>query len=121
MTPTLALEKLRAALEAGPTPEWRDAREPNGRGMGWSTGPDAWLGADSYSEETAAAAALIAACSPLTIRALLDELEACKEALRQADSVLRVIEEQDAVENCLDPQWATRIAKAARAALNKDN
>jgi hypothetical protein len=43
-----------------------------------------------------------------------DELRA---ALRQADSVLRVIEEQDPVENVLDPQWAARIARSARPAI----
>lgn len=46
------------------------------------------------------------------------EVERLRAALQQADSVLRVIEEQDAVENCLDPQWAARIAKSARDALS---
>lgn len=45
------------------------------------------------------------------------EVERLTESLRQADSVLRVIEEQDPVENMLDPQWAARIAKSARSAL----
>jgi hypothetical protein len=72
MTPTDTIIALEKALEAGPTQEWKDARLPNGHGMGWSAGPNAWLGTDSYSKETAASAALIAACSPLAIRTLLD-------------------------------------------------
>jgi hypothetical protein len=57
-------------------------------------------------------------CSPVAIRSLLAREAALREKLRQADSVLRVIAEQEgSIENCLDPQWASRIAKSARAAL----
>lgn len=45
------------------------------------------------------------------------EVERLRAALRKADDALRIIGEQDPVENMLDPQWAARIAIATRAEL----
>jgi|ERR1700759_2391450 len=87
-TPTAsALERLREAISRILPLDWEDAKEPNGKGMGWQAGPGAWLGRDSYSKETANAAAFIAAANPEAIRTLLSAIDAKDaeiEALRGA-------------------------------------
>lgn len=56
---------------------WEAPCEPNGRGMGWRAGP-AWLGMDSWSDETAANALLVSAAPDL--------LASLREVLRYADA-----------------------------------
>ena len=112
MDAQLAAARIREALEAGPTPEWKSAREPNGRGNGWIAGPEAWLGFDSYSTQTAAAAALIAACSPDNLRALLAERD---ELRKIATEMLELADNWPGVAYTAD------LERRARAALtNKD-
>lgn len=70
-----AIQRVRDALAAGPHQQWNPATQPNGRGNGWRTGPHAWLGYDAYSKETAADAALVAACNPAAMTLILAELD----------------------------------------------
>ena len=105
MDAQLAAARIREALEAGPTPEWKSAREPNGRGNGWIAGPEAWLGVDSYSTQTAAAAALIAACSPDNLRALLAERD------EMAKDAARLQARLDALDNLPAEDFIRKVAR----------
>lgn len=53
--------------------------------------------------------------SAMTMRALLAERDAALAEVARLREALEKIAEQDWVENCLDPQWAARIARAALA------
>lgn len=100
-------ERIRDALAMGPTPEsW--AQDING---------DAAYA--MFCCKSAAEAAFIAACDPDTIRALLDERDALREALSvlvnwtpSADTYRRL---------GFDPETPMRAHEAAKAALAKEN
>lgn len=112
-------EKIRKALAKGPTPgpwELREGRTDtveNAQGYLVCTAryhPD-----ERYGHGTRAA--YIAACDPDTIRALLDERDALREALKvlvnwtpSADTYRRLV---------FDPETPMRAHEAAKAALAK--
>lgn len=66
------------AIETKWTPGPWEAREPNGKGMGWKAGP-AWLGEKTWEAECEANARLIAAAQELylELEMLCARIEGC--------------------------------------------
>ena len=120
-------EKIRTALEMGPTPGewyWSDAYPTQDGRKTWSLIGDGGFGilscdGDENSPQSVnvADAELIAACDPDTIRALLEERDALREALKvlvnwtpSADTYRRL---------GFDPETPMRAHEAAKAALRR--
>lgn len=120
-------ERIRKALAMGPTPGewyWSDAYPTQDGRETWSLIGDGGFGilscdGDENSPQSvnAATAELIAACDPDTIRALLEERDALREALKvlvnwtpSADTYRRM---------GFDPETPMRAHEAAKAALAK--
>ena len=120
-------EKIRKALEMGPTPGewyWSDAYPTQDGRETWSLIGDGGFGilscdGDENSPQSvnAATAELIAACDPDTIRALLEERDALREALKvlanwtpSADTYRRL---------GFDPEVPMRAHDAAKVLLAK--
>ena len=97
-------EKIRKALEMGPTPGewyWSDAYPTQDGRKTWSLIGDGGFGilscdGDENSPQSVnfAAAELIAACDPDTIRALLDERDALAAEVERLAEALRKLEER---------------------------
>ena len=118
-------ENIRKALEMGPTPGewyWSDAYPTQDGRKTWSLIGDGGFGilscdGDENSPQSVNVtdAELIAACDPDTIRALLEERDALREALKvlvnwtpSADTYRRL---------GFDPETPMRAHEAAKAAL----
>lgn len=100
-------ERIRRALAMGPTPE------------SWERDIDGDAAYAMFCCQSAAEAAFITACDPDTIRELLEERDALREALAamvswfpSADTYRRL---------GFDPEEPMRVLKDAKTALSKEN
>ena len=120
-------EKIRTALEMGPTPGewyWSDAYPTQDGRKTWSLIGDGGFGilscdGDENSPQSVnlADAELIAACDPDTIRALLEERDALREALKV---LVCWIPSADTYRRWgFNPETPMRAYEAARAALRR--
>src|SRR5690554_5477349 len=128
-------EKIRRALEMGPTPGewyWSDAYPTQDGRKTWSLIGDGGFGILSCDGEEnsplsvdVAAAELIAACDPDTIRELLEELDSLKAESERLRKALGRILENDAPFQSVAAEYGgyvldNDLRKEARAALEQE-